>query len=86
LPNIHLQETDMSRADQSAQTDRQERQVGTIGKGDHRKGVPRPEAESRAWAAANKLHGGGKKVDARHKLPSGPLGGSGRKTNRSRSS
>jgi hypothetical protein len=86
LRNIHLQETEMPRGDKSAQTDKPKRQAGPIEKGDHQKGVPRPDAESRAWAAANKLHGGGKKVDARRKVPSGPLGGSGRKTNLSRSS
>jgi len=53
---------------------------------DKHKGAVRPEAEARAWAAANKLQGGGKKFEARRKLPSGPLGGSGRKTNSSRSS
>ena len=43
-------------------------------------------AMARAWADANKLHDGGKKAASRRKLPSGPLGGSGRKTNLSRSS
>jgi hypothetical protein len=37
-----------------------------------------------AWVPANKLPG--KKFNARRNLPSGPLGGSGRKTNISRSS
>lgn len=50
------------------------------------KGAARSEAEARAWASANQLHGGGNKIAARRKLPSGPLGGSGRKTNLSRSS
>lgn len=76
----------MPRADKSADTNKQKRQASAIAKGDHQKGVPGPQAEARAWAAANQLHGGGKKVDSRRKLPSGPLGGSGRKTNRSRSS
>ena len=50
------------------------------------KRLARPGAESCTWAAANKLHAGGKQMEARRKLPSGPLGGSGRKTNRARSS
>lgn len=40
--------------------------------------------DSRARGPAMKFHE--KKADARRKLPSGPLGGSGRKTNVSRSS
>lgn len=66
--------------------DKQNRQAVTNEPREAQKGAPRPEAESRAWAAANKRHGGGKKGDARRKLPSGPLGGSGRKTNGARSS
>ena len=53
---------------------------------DEQKGVTRPEAESRAWPAVNNLHGGGKKIASGRKIPSGPVGGSGRKTNLSRSS
>jgi hypothetical protein len=70
----------------SVDTDKQSRQAGAIEKEHEPKGVARPAAAARAWAAANKLHKGGKKMDARRKLPSGPLGGSGRKTNRARSS
>lgn len=40
--------------------------------------------DTRGWAAAHKRPG--KEFAARRKLPSGPLGGSGRKTNISRSS
>ena len=76
----------MSRRDKSAAIDKQKRQVGAIEKGQAQKGVARPEAETRAWATANKLHGGGNKIAARRKVPSGPLGGSGRKTNLARSS
>ncbi len=54
--------------------------------GDAQRDVARHRAEARAWATVNKLPGGGKKIDARRKVPSGPLGGSGRKTNLSRSS
>jgi hypothetical protein len=43
-----------------------------------------PKRNQPAWVPANKLPG--KKFNARRNLPSGPLGGSGRKTNISRSS
>lgn len=66
-------------------TDKRKRQAGAIEKGEQSR-VPRPDAETRAWVTANKLLGGGKKIAARRKLPSGPLGGSGRKTNAARSS
>ncbi|WP_202883247.1 hypothetical protein [Ramlibacter lithotrophicus] len=76
----------MSRGIKSVDTDQQERQAGAIRKGREKKGVALPEVGTRAWAAANKLHSGGKKFASRNKLPSGPLGGSGRKTNLARSS
>lgn len=76
----------MPRRDKSADTAKQKRQARAIEKGNEQKGAARPEAEARAWAAANKLHAGGKKIASRRKLPSGPLGGSGRKTNLARSS
>ena len=72
--------------DKTATRDKQKRQASTSEKGNGQKSGGRPAAEVRAWAAANKLHGGGKKVTARQKVPSGPVGGSGRKTNLSRSS
>jgi hypothetical protein len=84
IRGIHPWERDMPRRDKSADTNK--RQTGTTQATDHQKGVLRPQAEARAWATANKLDGGGKKVDLRRKVPSGPLGGSGRKTNLSRSS
>ena len=76
----------MPQGDKSADTDKQKRPGGAIEKGHEQQGVARPEAEARAWAALNKLHGGGKKVGSRRKVPSGPVGGSGRKTNLARSS
>lgn len=76
----------MSRRDKSEPIDKQKRQAGAIVKGHPQEGGTRPEAEARAWATANKLHGGGNKMASRQKLPSGPLGGSGRKTNLARSS
>ena len=63
---------------------KQERE--TIEEGNTQGDVSRPRTKARAWATVNKLPGGGKKIDARRKVPSGPLGGSGRKTNLSRSS
>ena len=76
----------MPRGDKSAYTDEQMRQAGATEKGSEQKGVARPKAEARAWPTVNKLHGGGKKIASGRKVPSGPVGGSGRKTNLSRSS
>lgn len=76
----------MPQGDKSAYTDKQKCQAGAIEKGYEQKGVARPEAEARAWATVNKLHGGGKKIGSGRKVPSGPVGGSGRKTNLARSS
>jgi hypothetical protein len=70
----------------AANTDKEMRQGGAIEKGHEQKGAPRPEAEARAWPAAKNLHGGGNKFGSRQKVPFGPVGGSGRKTNASRSS
>ncbi len=49
-------------------TDKQERKADHIEKSYEKKGVPKKEAEARAWATVNKQDGGGKKP-----------GGSGRK-------
>lgn len=76
----------MPRGDKSVNADKQRRQAGASGKGPGQKAIARPGAEAPAWAAVNKLHGGGKNIASRRKLPSGPLGGSGRKTNLARSS
>ncbi len=45
--------------DKSAYTDKQKRQAEHIEKGYERRGVPEKEAEKRAWATVNKIHGGG---------------------------
>ncbi|NUZ06029.1 hypothetical protein [Piscinibacter koreensis] len=74
----------MSKQDTVADAPTQKRP--TIEASDAPKDVARPAANARAWSNVNKLPGAGKKIDARRKVPSGPLGGSGRKTNRSRSS
>ena len=76
----------MPRADKSASTDQPKRHAPIIEKGDEQKKPGRPNAGARSWAAVDKLHEGGKKSGSRRKVPSGPLGGSGRKTNLSRSS
>jgi hypothetical protein len=76
----------MPRGDKSAYTDKQKRPAGANEKGSEAKGMARPEAGARSWATVNKLHSGGNKISARRKVPSGPLGGSGRKTNLARSS
>lgn len=78
----------MPQGDKSNRTDKQQRAAGAIEQGNEPKAVGRPEAKARAWATANKLNGGGKKIGSGRKLkiPSGPVGGSGRKTNLSRSS
>src|SRR4051812_32733692 len=86
MRSTHLQEPDVPKRDKSTSTDQQKRQTGAIEKGHEQKSVARPEAEPRAWASVNKLHGGGKKSASGRKVPSGPVGGSGRKTNLSRSS
>ena len=76
----------MPQGDKSAHTDKQKRQARAIEKGSEQNDVARPEAEARAWPTVNKVHGGGKKIGSGRKVPSGPVGGSGRKTNLSRSS
>ncbi|MFL6694236.1 MAG: hypothetical protein ACJ8GO_14900 [Ramlibacter sp.] len=76
----------MPKGDKSAHPDKQRRQAGAIEKGYEQQGVTRPGAEARAWATVNKIHGGGKKIGSGRKVPSGPVGGSGRKTNLARSS
>ena len=76
----------MPQEDKSAHTDKQRRQAGASEKGREQKGGARPAAESRSWAAFNKLHSGSKKIGSGRKVPNGPVGGSGRKTNLARSS
>lgn len=76
----------MPQGEKSGHTVKQGRNAAAVEKLHEQKGAGRPDAEARAWAAANKLHGGGKKIGARRKVPSGPVGGLGRKTNLARSS
>jgi hypothetical protein len=76
----------MPQGDQSADKDKQKRRAGAIGKSAEQKGAARPAAQARAWTSLNKVHGGAQKIASGRKVPSGPVGGSGRKTNLARSS
>jgi plasmid stabilization system protein ParE len=51
----------MPRGDKSKYTDKQERKADHIAEGYESRGVPKEEAERRAWATVNKESGGGKK-------------------------
>lgn len=51
----------MPQGDKSKYTEKQKRQAEHIEKGYENRGVPDKEAEKRAWATVNKIHGGGKK-------------------------
>jgi hypothetical protein len=61
----------MPRGDKSSYTPKQKRQARHIEEGYERRGVPRNEAERRAWATENAMSGGGRKSGS----------GKGRKTN-----
>jgi len=58
---LHYRETIMPRGDKSAYTDTQKRKAEHIMEGYRDKGVPKEEAEKRAWATVNKEDGGGRK-------------------------
>jgi plasmid stabilization system protein ParE len=51
----------MPRGDKSSYTQKQKRQARHIEEGYEQRGVPRREAERRAWATVNAETGGGKK-------------------------
>ena len=51
----------MPRGDKSAYTDKQKRQAEHIEEGYEKRGVPKKEAERRAWATENAISGGGRK-------------------------
>lgn len=51
----------MPRGDKDAYTAKQKRQAQHIEDGYEARGVPKDEAEKRAWATVNKHSGGGKK-------------------------
>jgi plasmid stabilization system protein ParE len=51
----------MPRGDKTKYTDKEKRQAEHIEEGYLERGVSEEEAESRAWATVNKIHGGGEK-------------------------
>ncbi|WP_324809474.1 plasmid stabilization protein [Sphingomonas sp. LY29] len=51
----------MPRGDKDAYTDKQERRAEHIEQSYEERGVPKKEAEGRAWATVNAIDGGGKK-------------------------
>jgi plasmid stabilization system protein ParE len=51
----------MPRGDKGKYTDKQKRQAEHIEEGYEDRGVPKEDAEARAWATVNKESGGGKK-------------------------
>ena len=51
----------MPRGDKDAYTDKQKRKAEHIEQGYEERGVPKKEAEARAWATVNKDSGGGNK-------------------------
>ena len=51
----------MPRGDKSAYTDKQKRKAEHIEEGYEKRGVPKKEAQGRAWATVNKESGGGNK-------------------------
>ena len=51
----------MPRGDKSKYTDKQQRQAEHIEEGYLERGESEEEAERRAWATVNKVHGGGEK-------------------------
>lgn len=52
----------MPRGDKSSYTDKQKRKAEHVEEGYRDRGVPRDDAESRAWATVNKESGGGNKA------------------------
>ncbi len=50
----------MPRGDKSKYTDKQERKADHVEESYRKRGLPKKEAESRAWATVNKDDGGGK--------------------------
>ncbi len=50
----------MPRGDKSKYTDKQKRQAEKIEESYKERGLSEDEAEGRAWATVNKMHGGGK--------------------------
>jgi hypothetical protein len=51
----------MAKGSKDKYTEKQKRQARHIEEGYESRGLPEDEAERRAWATVNKIHGGGKK-------------------------
>ena len=51
----------MPRGDKSKYTEKEKRQADHIEEGYEHRGVPKDEAERRAWATVNRVHKGGEK-------------------------
>ena len=51
----------MPQGDKSVYTDKQKRKAEHIEEGYEKRGTSKKEAERRAWATVNKVHGGGEK-------------------------
>lgn len=76
----------MPQGDKSKYTDKQKRQAEHIEEGYEERGLPKDEAQARAWATVNKISGGGKKSGSGRGQPENhePIGkgAAARKTNR----
>jgi hypothetical protein len=59
----------MPRGDKSTYTDRQKRKAQHIEEGYEERGVPKKEAQARAWATVNKEEGGGNKSGSGRGVP-----------------
>jgi hypothetical protein len=62
----------MPRGDKGKYTDKQKRQAEHIEEGYEKRGTSKGEAERRAWATVNKIHGGGEKWGSGSKKPDNP--------------
>jgi hypothetical protein len=76
----------MPHGNKSTSAQNRKRQADAIEKGHKQQGEARPDGQARAWASVSNPPGGVKNIGSRRKVPSGPIGGSGRKTNLARSS
>ncbi len=71
----------MPRGSKSSYSSKQKRQASHIEEGYKKRGVPKKEAERRAWATENKISGGGRKSGSGrgHKTNKSPMKKGGRK-------
>ena len=72
----------MPRGDKSSYTGKQKRKAEHIEEGYEKRGVPRDEAERRAWATVNKESGGGNKSGSGRGVPDNKIGVAQRRTDR----